>query len=230
MFGFLGPNGAGQDDDDPGPHGLPPAQRRASHDLRPRLLARRTAARIATLAFAGSEPGYLGELPAGEQLDFLGRLRGLDRRAWRPLAERLELDPTVPIKKLSRGNRQKVARDPGVHGPRAAAGHGRADDRPRSGDAARVPGPRRRGPRRRAGRSSCRPTTCPRSSAAATASACCARVASSTSRRSRRCSPRTGAPSTSSSARSRRRTPSRCRTSASSRSSARRSTSWSGAR
>jgi ABC-2 type transport system ATP-binding protein len=59
-------------------------------------------------AFVGSEPAYLGELPAAEQLDFLGGLRGLERGAWRRLAERLELDPTVPIRKLSRGNRQKV--------------------------------------------------------------------------------------------------------------------------
>ena len=38
----------------------------------------------------------------------MARLRGLSPGAWRPMAERLELDPTVPIRKLSRGNRQKV--------------------------------------------------------------------------------------------------------------------------
>ena len=53
-------------------------------------------------------PGYLGELTAAEQLDYVARLRRLPRGAWRPVAERFELDPTVPIKRLSRGNRQKV--------------------------------------------------------------------------------------------------------------------------
>ena len=38
----------------------------------------------------------------------MARLRGLPDGAWRPVAERLELDPTVPVRKLSRGNRQKV--------------------------------------------------------------------------------------------------------------------------
>jgi ABC-2 type transport system ATP-binding protein len=60
------------------------------------------------VAFVGSEPAYLGELAAADQLDVLAELRGLDRGAWRIVAERLELDPTIPIRKLSRGNRQKV--------------------------------------------------------------------------------------------------------------------------
>jgi ABC-2 type transport system ATP-binding protein len=47
-------------------------------------------------------------MTAGRLLDYLGTLRGLRPATWRPLAERLDLDPTVPIKKLSRGNRQKV--------------------------------------------------------------------------------------------------------------------------
>ncbi len=45
---------------------------------------------------------------AAETLEFLCRTRDLDPRAWHPLAERLELDTQVPIRKLSRGNRQKV--------------------------------------------------------------------------------------------------------------------------
>jgi ABC-2 type transport system ATP-binding protein len=39
----------------------------------------------------------------------MARLRGLPPGSWRPFAERLELDPSVPVRKLSRGNRQKVA-------------------------------------------------------------------------------------------------------------------------
>lgn len=55
-----------------------------------------------------SDPAYLGQLTAGEQLDYMARLRGLPKGAWRNVAERLELDPTVQVRKLSRGNRQKV--------------------------------------------------------------------------------------------------------------------------
>ncbi|HEY4634411.1 MAG TPA: ABC transporter ATP-binding protein [Candidatus Limnocylindrales bacterium] len=60
------------------------------------------------LAYVSSEPAYLGQLTAGEQLDYMARLRGLRSGAWRQIAERLELDPTVQVRKLSRGNRQKV--------------------------------------------------------------------------------------------------------------------------
>jgi ABC-2 type transport system ATP-binding protein len=107
VFGFLGPNGAGK-----------------TTTIRVLMGFIRPTAGQATIfgldcwhqasiahrevAFVGSEPAYLGELPAGEQLDVLGQLRGLGRGAWRRVAERLELDPTVPIRKLSRGNRQKV--------------------------------------------------------------------------------------------------------------------------
>ena len=107
VFGFLGPNGAGK-----------------TTTIRMLLGLIRPSAGTATIwgldawrdapalhrrmAHLGSDPGYLGELTAGQTLDHLGGLRGLPRRAWTSLAERLELDPGVPIKKLSRGNRQKV--------------------------------------------------------------------------------------------------------------------------
>lgn len=108
VFGFLGPNGAGK-----------------TTTIRLVLgLLRPTAGHVSVfghdawadapsahrrLAFATSDPAYLDELTAGEQLEYLGRLRGLPSHAWRSIAERLELDPSVPIRKLSRGNRQKVA-------------------------------------------------------------------------------------------------------------------------
>ena len=60
------------------------------------------------MSFLPSDPGYLGELTAAEQLGHLAALRGLAPMAWQGLAERLELDPTVQIRRLSRGNRQKV--------------------------------------------------------------------------------------------------------------------------
>ncbi len=106
-YGFLGPNGAGK-----------------TTTIRVLLGFLRATAGSARLfgedafekapllhrnvAYLGSDPGFLGELTAAEQLDYLARLRGLPRRAWVRLAERLELDPSVRIRRLSRGNRQKI--------------------------------------------------------------------------------------------------------------------------
>jgi ABC-2 type transport system ATP-binding protein len=108
VFGFLGPNGAGKTT----------TIRVLAGAIRPtsgsaRIFGLDTWSRAtdvhAAMAYLPSDPGYLGELTAAEQLDHFGTLRGLSRGAWRQLAERLELDPTVRIRKLSRGNRQKVA-------------------------------------------------------------------------------------------------------------------------
>jgi ABC-2 type transport system ATP-binding protein len=106
-FGFLGPNGAGK-----------------TTTIRLLLgFLRSTAGSIrvfgqdafrdapaihATVGYLGSDPGFLGELTGAEQLDYLARLRGLPKGAWQVLGERLELDPTVQIRRLSRGNRQKI--------------------------------------------------------------------------------------------------------------------------
>jgi ABC-2 type transport system ATP-binding protein len=107
VFGFLGPNGAGKTTTIRTLLGLlRPTSGRATvlgldvWDDAPRVHEQ--------ISFLGSDPGYLGELTAAEQLDYVARLRHLPKGAWRPMAERFELDPTVPIKKLSRGNRQKV--------------------------------------------------------------------------------------------------------------------------
>ena len=106
-FGFLGPNGAGKTT----------TIRLLLGFLRPtagdaHLFGRdafREAAQLhKRVSYLGSDPGFLGELTGAEQLEYLGRLRKLRRRAWAPLAERLELDPSVRIKRLSRGNRQKI--------------------------------------------------------------------------------------------------------------------------
>jgi ABC-2 type transport system ATP-binding protein len=107
VFGFLGPNGAGK-----------------TTTIRTLLGLLRPTAGLATifgldvwaaapqvherLAYLGDEPGWLGELPAAVQLDYLATLRGLPHGAWRALAERLELDPSVHVRKLSHGNRQKI--------------------------------------------------------------------------------------------------------------------------
>ena len=107
VFGFLGPNGAGKTTTIRMLLGLiRPSSGTAAiwgldcwRDAAP--LHRR-------LAHLGSDPGYLGGMTAGQTLDCLGALRRIPKGTWRPLAERLDLDPAIPIRKLSRGNRQKV--------------------------------------------------------------------------------------------------------------------------
>ena len=107
VFGYLGPNGAGKTT----------TIRLLLGTIRPSSgLARifgldawsDAPAVHRQLAYLGSDPGFLGQLKVAEQLDYLARLRGLEAGAWKPLAERLGLDPSVQIKKLSRGNRQKI--------------------------------------------------------------------------------------------------------------------------
>lgn len=107
VFGFLGPNGAGKTT----------TLRLLMGTIAPtagqaRILGRdvwRDAPEIhRSVAFLGSESGFLGEFTAARQLGFLARLRGLPEEAWRPLTERLDLDPSVAVRKLSRGNRQKI--------------------------------------------------------------------------------------------------------------------------
>ncbi len=106
-FGFLGPNGAGKTTTIRLVLGFLRATRGSV-----RVLGRNAfdeAARIhVNVGYLGSDPGFLGELTGAEQLDYLARLRGLPGGAWRRLAERLELDPTIRIRRLSRGNRQKI--------------------------------------------------------------------------------------------------------------------------
>ena len=107
VFGFLGPNGAGKTTTIRTLLGLLRAN--AGRATVFGLDAWADATEIhRRVSYLGSDPGYLGELTAAEQLDYLARLRGLPARVWRSLAERFELDPTVPIRQLSRGNRQKV--------------------------------------------------------------------------------------------------------------------------
>ena len=107
VFGFLGPNGAGKTTTIRLLIGL----------IRPtsgsaRVFGfdtwRSSVEVHRRLAYLGSDPGYLGELTGRELLVHLARLRGLAPTAWQPLVDRLELDPAVPIRKLTRGNRQKV--------------------------------------------------------------------------------------------------------------------------
>jgi ABC-2 type transport system ATP-binding protein len=107
VFGFLGPNGAGKTTTIRVLLGLIRATAGSASVWG--LDSWRDAAAVhRRMAHLGSDPGYLGDLTGGQTLDHLAALRGVARGAWGPLAERLDLDPTVPVKKLSRGNRQKV--------------------------------------------------------------------------------------------------------------------------
>lgn len=107
VFGFLGPNGAGKTTAIRTLLGLlrPTSGRATVFGLDVWSEAPRVHER---LAYLPSEPGYLPELTAAQQLDHICRLRGLEPGAWRACAERFELDASIPIRKLSRGNRQKV--------------------------------------------------------------------------------------------------------------------------
>ncbi len=107
VFGFLGPNGAGKTTTIRLLLGAiaPTAGRATIFGID---CWTDTPAAHAKLAFLGSDPGFLGELTGREQLEYVAGLRGLARDAWRPLAERFELDPSVRIRRLSRGNRQKI--------------------------------------------------------------------------------------------------------------------------
>ena len=135
VFGFLGPNGAGKTT----------TIRLLLGAIRPnggmaRIFGLDTWAQAAAvhrnLAYLGSDPGFLGELTVAEQLNYLAGLRGLPAGAWRRLAERLELDRSIQIRKLSRGNRQKVGVVSVFMGREQSADHGRAHERSRPADAA----------------------------------------------------------------------------------------------
>ncbi|HJW21416.1 MAG TPA: ABC transporter ATP-binding protein [Candidatus Limnocylindrales bacterium] len=107
IFGFLGPNGSGKTTTIRTLLGfLRPTRGTATvFGLDPWTRAADVHGR---LCYLGSDPAYLGELTAGQQLDYLASLRGLPAGAWRAVAERFDLDPSIAVRKLSRGNRQKV--------------------------------------------------------------------------------------------------------------------------
>ena len=100
VFGFLGPNGAGKTTTIRTLLGMlrPTAGRATIFGLD---VWHEAPAIHRRLTYVGSDPGYLGELTSGEQLDVLAALRGLPRGALRAAAERGELDPTVQVRNQS---------------------------------------------------------------------------------------------------------------------------------
>jgi ABC-2 type transport system ATP-binding protein len=107
VFGFLGPNGAGKTTTIRLMLGF---IRPTSGQIRVAGLDAwsRAPAVHRSVSYVGSDPGYLGELTAASLLAYSAALRGLAPQAWHALAERLELDPKVPIRKLSHGSRRKI--------------------------------------------------------------------------------------------------------------------------
>ncbi len=107
VFGFLGPNGAGKTTTIRCLLGFIKPSAGSATIFGQDVWA--DAPKVhANVAYLGSDPAYLGDVTAATTLDYLCQLRRLPRGAWRQLAERLELDASVPVRKLSRGNRQKV--------------------------------------------------------------------------------------------------------------------------
>jgi ABC-2 type transport system ATP-binding protein len=109
VFGFLGPNGAGKTT----------TLRTLLDFIRPTsgsasifgLDANREAPAIhARIGFVPGDVALYGKMTGRELFTYLGHLRdGVDPAAADAIAERLDLDPTIRIDRLSHGNRQKVA-------------------------------------------------------------------------------------------------------------------------
>ena len=141
MHGFLGPNGAGQVDDDPRP-ARPAARRRGRR--RACSAATRGATRVALhrrLAYVPGDVNLWPNLSGGEVIDLLGRLRGgLDPRRRAELLERFDLDPTKKAPHLLQGQppEGRARRRAGLR--RRAADPRRADLGPRPADGGGVPG------------------------------------------------------------------------------------------
>jgi beta-exotoxin I transport system ATP-binding protein len=109
VFGFLGPNGAGKTT----------TIRTLLDFIRPTsgsarifdLDANRDGPALhRRIGFVAGEVALYGKMTARELTAYLGHLRGRDDPAGAErIAERLDLDPTIRIDRLSHGNRQKVA-------------------------------------------------------------------------------------------------------------------------
>ena len=164
--------------------------------------ARRRAARSCSTSRSTVDPvsihrriGYIpGEfalydrLTGGQTIEYFANLRGgVDKAYQAALIERFDLDPSRKFKEYSKGNKQKVGLVIALqHRPELLI-----LDEPTSGLDPLVQqtfyDARPRGAGARAGRSSCRATSCPRSSGPATASRSSATAGWSRSTASRRC-------------------------------------------
>lgn len=110
VFGYLGPNGAGKSTTIRHLMGfLRPDRGRAEING---MDCWRDAARVqAAVGYLPGEIGFPEDMTATQLLDLLARMRGLPagRDRCRDLCDRFALDPRAAIRKLSKGNKQKVA-------------------------------------------------------------------------------------------------------------------------
>ena len=109
IFGFLGPNGAGKSTTIRVLLGFLRASEGSAQILGHDCWSDSTAVRQ-QVGYVSGDVRLYPWLTLNRGLQFTGQVRGMDLRSHGlELAERFRLEPDLPVRKMSRGNRQKVA-------------------------------------------------------------------------------------------------------------------------